>query len=316
MPRSILVSRYLVALSVVLGIASAAGAWNNKGHMVVARIAWNDLKPEERAKVIGILKAHPHFEEFLKSERPANMTEDEWVFLRAATWADWVRSGPEPRKAFSVPKRHFIDHPFVVPGSRVTPPKLDEENAVNGITNQKAVAMKDANREKRAVAVTWLFHLVGDLAQPLHAATRYSDEFPEGDKGGNLAMVRIHGGGVVRLHPFWDGLLGNSASRSSILGTVAEIESLVADNADAVKTDLTANRTPGEWSKESFTLALKFAYEDGNLKPANADNKPEPFAIPTTSTNYAKNAGDTARLGAYKGGKRLSQVLREVLAEN
>jgi hypothetical protein len=176
--------------------------------------------------------------------------------------------------------------------------------------------MKDADREKRAVAVTWLFHLVGDLAQPLHAATRYCNDFPEGDKGGNLAMVRIHGGGVIRLHAFWDGLLGNSVSRSSILGTVTEIESLVADNADAVKADLESTKTPEEWSRESFRLAVKFAYEDGNLKPANADDDPEPCSIPTTSARYARYAGDSARLGVYKAGKRLAQVLRAVFAEN
>lgn len=146
--------------------------------------------------------------------------------------------------------------------------------------------------------------------------SRYSDEFPSGDKGGNIAMVRIQGGGIVRLHPFWDGLMGNTVSRSSILGKVREIESLVADNADAVKADLETNKTPEEWSKESYKLAVKFAYEDGCLKPANADKKPEACDIPTTGMQYAQNAGQMARRAAYKGGKRLAQVLKEVLAEN
>jgi len=309
------VKRFVVALLTLTAVASTAGAWNNKGHMVVARIAWNDLKPEERAKVIDLLKAHPHYEAFLKGDRPDSFTEDEWVFLRAAIWADWVRSGPAERKEFNIPKRHFIDHPFLVEGSRVIPPKLDEENAVSGIKTQKDLAMKDADRERRAVAVAWLFHLVGDLAQPLHAATRFSDEFPQGDKGGNTAMVRINGGGVVRLHPFWDGLLGNSVTRASILGTVSEIESLVRDHADAVKTDLEA-KTPEDWSKESFKLALKFVYEEGTLKPANADGNPVQCDIPVTGAKYATNAGETARLGAYKAGKRLALVLREILSEN
>jgi hypothetical protein len=110
--------------------------------------------------------------------------------------------------------------------------------------------------------------------------------------------------------------MGNSVSRSSILGTVKEIESLVVDNADAEKEELETNKTPEEWSKESYKLAVKFACEDGCLKPANADMKPEACDIPTTGMKYAQNAGQTARLGAYKGGKRLAQVLREVLAEN
>ena len=120
-----------------------------RGHMVVARIAWKELKPEERAKVIDILKAHPHYDEFLKAERPANIPEDEWVFMRAATWADWVRGGPDSRK-YNVPKRHFIDHPFVALGSSVKPPKMDEENAVSGIIAGKKQVMTETDREKRA----------------------------------------------------------------------------------------------------------------------------------------------------------------------
>ena len=51
--------RFIVSLIALCGIVSSASAWNNQGHMVVARIAWNELKPEERTKVIDILKAHP-----------------------------------------------------------------------------------------------------------------------------------------------------------------------------------------------------------------------------------------------------------------
>jgi hypothetical protein len=244
------------------------------------------------------------------------MPEDQWVFLRAAMWADWVRSGPAARRKFDIPKRHFINHPIVVERSSVTPPKIDDENAVSGILSQKKVAMRDADREKRAVAMTWLFHLVGDLAQPLHTVNYYSDEFPKGDKGGNSAMVRIHGGGIVRLHPFWDGLLGNSVSRASILGTVKEIESLVADYADAVKCDLETKKTPEEWSKESYKLALKYAYEDGNLKPADADKKPEPCAISTTGEKYATSAGQVARVGPYKARQRTIHAVRRAHSRN
>jgi hypothetical protein len=75
------VKRFIVALIALCEIASSASAWNNKGHMVVARVAWNELKPEEQAKVIDILNAHPHYEEFLKGQRPL-FPEDERVFLR------------------------------------------------------------------------------------------------------------------------------------------------------------------------------------------------------------------------------------------
>ncbi|HSQ57260.1 MAG TPA: S1/P1 nuclease, partial [Gemmata sp.] len=221
-------NEYLVALTALAGICSSASAWNDNGHMTVARIARNELKPEERTKAIDILKSHPHYTEYLKGQKPANMSEDEWVFLRAATWADWVRSGPADRRRYNVPNRHFINLPIVVEGSGITPPKPNDENVVSGIKKQKDEAMTGGDRVNRAVAVTWLFHLVGDIHQPLHCTNLYSKDFPKGDRGGNLAKVRISGGGIVQLHSFWDGLLGTSTSPSSILGMVKEIDDLAA----------------------------------------------------------------------------------------
>ncbi len=299
---------------ILLFVPSAADAWNNKGHMTVARLAWNELSADERGKIVAILRSHPHIDEFLRADRPANFLEDEWIFLRAATWADWVRNHHQAE--FSKPDRHFIDLPFVVPGSGITPPALKEENAVNGIKEQKKIASNAGDRTMRGIAVTWLFHLLGDIHQPLHTVTRYSNNFPTGDRGGNLAMVRVHGGSVVQLHPMWDGLLGTSTTRSSILGTVAEVDSLAADNSEVIAADLTAHTTADEWAKESFALAVKVAYEDGNLHPANVDDHPESSEIPDTKANYAENAGKTARLCAAKGGKRLAQLLKEVLANN
>lgn len=107
--------------------------------------------------------------------------------------------GPPERKKFSVPDRHFIDMPFVVEGSGIKPPALKEENAINGIIKQKDKA-RGGDQIERAAATTWLLHLVGDIHQPLHASTRYSENFPTGDRGGNLAMVRINSGATRPFH--------------------------------------------------------------------------------------------------------------------
>jgi S1/P1 Nuclease len=307
------VKRHCLALIVLLAAASTCHAWNNKGHMTVARLAWNELTEAERAKILDILKAHPHLDEFLRADRPDNFSEDEWVFLRAATWADWVKNH---HQKFSVPARHFIDTPYVAKGSQVTPPALGDENVVSGIKSQKKAAVSGGNQADRAVAVTWLLHLVGDIHQPMHTISLYSDDFPTGDRGGNLAMVRINGRGIVRLHPMWDGLFGTSTTRSSILGTVAEVRSVAEDNASAIAGDLKAHPNPDDWAKESYLLAIKVAYLDGKLQPANVNNEPDHSDIPAVDDDYARNAGKTAQLCADKGGKRLAQVLRDVIKNN
>jgi hypothetical protein len=84
--------RKVVTLGLLLIVSTPAFAWNDKGHMVAARLAWKKLTEEERSKVLEILKKHPHYVEFLTTKRPDGFSEDEWDFMRAATWPDWVRT--------------------------------------------------------------------------------------------------------------------------------------------------------------------------------------------------------------------------------
>ena len=127
--------------------------------------------------------------------------------------------------------------------------------------------------------------------------------------------MRIEGRGVIQLHHFWDGLLGNSVTRSSILGTAHEVESLGSESAAAMSDDLATNTTPEQWAKESNALAVKIAYLNGKLEPANSQDHPDDAEIPLVKQEYAENAGETARMCAYKGGKRLAAILKKLVRE-
>ena len=78
--------KLILSLVTLLFLSSPAMAWNDKGHMVVAKLAWDRLTPAERTAAIGILTAHPHYKEFLAVGRHDNIPDDQWVFMRAATW--------------------------------------------------------------------------------------------------------------------------------------------------------------------------------------------------------------------------------------
>ena len=308
-------TRFALAVLLLLVGTSAADAWNDLGHMTVARLAWQELTADERGRVVGFLKSHPHAEEFLTAKRPDAIPEDEWVFLRAATWADWVRSNHA--KDYHVGERHYINYPVKMPGSSVAAPEPDElaENIVSGIGKQLKAATAGGDQGARAVALTWLFHLVGDIHQPLHAVALFGDTFPTGDRGGNLSTVRIAGGGVVKLHQFWDGLLGSTVSRAEILAAALKATKL-ADGDAAVAKDLAAHTTPVAWAKEAAAVAKAVAYRDGELKPANTADRPADADIPTAPDDYAPKAGEAARRGVYKAGKRLAEVLRQVIKAN
>jgi hypothetical protein len=305
---------FLIGLAILL-MPWPAQAWNDKGHMVVARLAWKELTPDQRAKVLAILQKHPHYEEFLKAKRPDTIPEAEWIFMRAATWSDWVRNGPPARRRYHMGPAHYIDYPILAPGTTATPEPIPEQNIVAQIAASK-VFVKNGNQEEQAIHLCWIFHLVGDIHQPLHCVTFYSDNFPEGDRGGNRSKLRIQNRGFIRLHPFWDSLLGTATTLTSLDSSISEIEALLQKQPDIIADDLTNHQKPDEWAQEGLALAKRLIYQDGKIQPANNDKKPTPEEVPVVSEDYAKESGQAARFCVAKAGKRLAATLRELLGDS
>jgi len=54
-----------------------------------------------------------------------------------------------------------------------------------------SVKIRTGTDEEKEIYLTWLLHLIGDIHQPLHCTAVFSEQFPNGDKGGNDAFVRI-----------------------------------------------------------------------------------------------------------------------------
>ena len=133
--------------------------------------------------------------------------------------------------------------------------------------------------QRRAVGLCWLFHLIGDLHQPLHVIALIDDaRFPaatHGDRGGNELAVVVSGTRPTRLHSYWDGALGYDASYGNVIAIAKALRDnppLPANDAASLlgQTDFTA------WAQESYQLAVKYVYLDGHLpivawKPAYND---------------------------------------------
>jgi hypothetical protein len=70
----------------------------------------------------------------------------------------------------------------------------------------------------------------------------FSEQFPNGDKGGNDAFIRIRTS-PVKLHAFWDGLLGNSTTGGAINSDVREIEAAMKEKAADIQKEIDAHQT-------------------------------------------------------------------------
>jgi hypothetical protein len=303
----------ILPVLVLLAIPVPGYCWNNTGHMVTARLAWRELNDGQKSSAIKILKKHPHYVEFLKAKQPSGYSEDEWVFLRAATWPDWVRSHHKAKYHHAT--WHYINYPFVAPDSKIDPdkhqPPKDEENIVRQL-NFAIKKVKIGNQEDQAIYLCWILHLVGDIHQPLHTTAFFSDAFPDGDRGGNLAYVVLRdGANKTKLHPMWDGLLGKSTSVSAIERVVKQVKDLPKKDQDQIKQSVEDNKSVESWAKESFEIAKQSSYLDGKLPIGDEDE--DAGEIEVAPADYVQKSGHVARVQIAKAGLRLATTIAEVL---
>lgn len=301
---------YALAFSLA---CDAAFGWSEVGHRAVASLAYALTGPGKRSEVADLLRRHPRFDEDFAAMMPAEVRDggremqDEWIFQQAAYWPDIARGIPGsetegPRATFNRPTWHYVNQPlFLTPADRealdgrlsanlaydvpTDPSLLPRMNVVQAIRHATSVA-GDASRPEaeRAVQVAWLFHLVGDVHQPMHSTALFSEgRFPEGDKGGNLIKTRPDD----NLHAVWDRFPGGEGERK--VGTYADFlaakemaAGLLADQTTKeIGERAVPDRDVAAWLAESRELAVSVAYTPAvlahvrALPPAAGEATPE-----------------------------------------
>jgi hypothetical protein len=295
--------------------ALPACAWNDAGHRIVARIAWDKLTPEQRQKAIDILSKHPKYAEDLQAAVPEGAdkaTHDAVVFAKAATWPDMVKSRRDEQKD-DHRVWHYIDYPVTFGPIDSQPPKIsaawdpaedpDPKNIVHAL-HKNATDVKNTagavTAEDRAKALCWVLHLVGDIHQPLHDASLYSARYPNGDRGGNA--IKVKGAASRELHGVWDSMLSRSTSAEFIAGFAKDLAEKYKPDPEELKvTDFE------KWSLEGNRIAKEVAYDGGKL-----DNPPEDGVYPL-DRNYLDRAKEVARKRAELAGERLAILLADLL---
>jgi hypothetical protein len=233
--------------------------------------------------------------------------------MKASYWPDWVRSNHS--EEFNQPTWHYVSVAFVPARSKF---RADFPCAQPNIVTQIPAcieAIRDGETNRRAVYLCWLIHLVGDIHQPLHCASLWTEDVPEGDRGGNLSWARIVDGLPARLHFTWDALLGDDTLPATIQDTVADLGRLEQDQAASIDAELSSNPTSADWAREGLALATEHAYLNGDLRPAHGEMCPADDLVPTLSTTYLQNAQGVARLRAVKAGRRLSASVATALKQ-
>jgi S1/P1 Nuclease len=259
----------VIASLVLLTLADCplpAFAWNIPGHMLSAAIAYQVLRQENPAtieNVKAVLEKHPWYANQWQARlRDVSVADDGLLlFMQAARWTDDIRTGD---KAQNRPRWHYINFPFKPEGqpASVQIREPDPVNILTAMAENESVVKNGNDREQRAIALAWLFHLVGDIHQPLHTAQLFTIEYPQGDRGGNEICVRVtQSGQPMDLHRFWDGVITSSADQTRLRNAATEIR----NRPGFAKSQLTELQDSSAEAlvKESFEIATKIAYRNG-----------------------------------------------------
>ena len=298
----------------LLCLATTALAWNDAGHMTIAEIAWRALSPAQRDQASSVLKQHPHYAELLAAQVPPGVNTNEWVFLKASTWPDMVRPGgdahapkPDYITHYHHGDWHYVNLPYVssTDTGRVTgvAPPPGQPNVVERLAAMEAILRAAGEpASNKAVALCWYLHLVGDIHQPLHCVAWFSQEYPDGDAGGNKVAIKPHGR-VMKLHAYWDQVLGNDATYP-----------VVAHRADRLMTEMNGIVGTGSdyaaWAREGLGTAGHSVYLDGHLAHAVWRQGITADQVPTLNPGYEEGAYTAARRRAWTAGVRLGQMLQ------
>jgi hypothetical protein len=318
---------WATAAVVALTLTSApAEAWNARGHMVTAALAWEQMTPAARARASALLRLNPQYDDWVSGVSAAN--RDKVAFIVAATWPDRIRGlkcdsrTPPPcyrDEGYTPPDAsadlnigyadmrlrrywHFKDLAFSPDGTETK--EAFAHNAETQIVMFEA-ALGDASLadEAKSFDLAWLLHLVGDVHQPLHAVSRFTNATPNGDNGGGLVKICLPQAANCNtrqssaLHSFWDGAIGTSESPASAITKAASMPHITFGEA-------VLDSMPSVWIAESFELARIVTYADP-IGPGRG-----PYRL---TDQYRARAGSTAEHRIILGGARLARMLNRRL---
>jgi hypothetical protein len=158
----------LLIISIILPLKSFA--WGKQGHSIVAEVAFNYLDANTKSNLLKYLEG-------MSIEDASNWMDD----MRDDHSYDYMK----PYHYVNFEKGSIVK---VNPGNNLLSVLT---TTINDLKNYKSFT-----KEEIKTKLCILFHLIGDLHQPLHVG--YGD-----DKGGNTMQINYNGYGT-NLHSFFD----------------------------------------------------------------------------------------------------------------
>jgi nuclease S1 len=280
---------------VCLFFAFPGFGWWGTGHRAIARVAAARLLPAAQARVAALLQV----------KNTTSSVAD--AMAAASTWADDVKAQSHTGRW------HFID--IALEDSRDDLPKRcphrDCITARIHLFEEEISSGRDAVRAHHVKALKYLIHLIGDVHQPLHAAS-------DADQGGNCEQITPFGD-ARNLHALWDGGFVRAIDPSDI--RLARKLDLYIRRLEPEVVKNWSSGTAEAWAWESHEIAQKVIYGrlhiplEPVLFPKSCDDAPIEIRTfrPAVDSLYVNDMKPVVRDQLAKAGLRLAAVLNRTL---
>lgn len=254
----------IAACAALLALSPApALAWGKTGHRVVGQIADAHLSSKARAAVKRILGTE--------------------TMAEASNWPDFMKSDPSPFWQKTASPWHYVTIPTGETYAQVGAPP--EGDAIAALERFSATLQdRKASLDDKRMALRFVIHICGDLAQPLHNGNGT-------DRGGNDLKVTWFGK-PTNLHSVWDSLLVDDEQLS-----FSELAAWL--NARVTPADVRrwSSSDPAVWMADSVTVR---------------DQLYPPAGETALSYRYVYENTPRMELQLEKGGLRLAAYLNRL----
>lgn len=220
-------------------------AWGKAGHYVIAAIAYQHLTPATKQVVDRYSRS------FSRSRSPQTR------FIMMSYWADTLKQ--QGVDDFS--KWHYLPYPYIQQG--VEGKRYPRKSLMWAVRYNEYQLQHNRSEKKRARALAFLVHIVGDAHQPMHCINLFNKRFPRGDSGGNAYKIKAKAGDS--LHEFWDNgggmLVMKRQSYRRYMKRINELAKQLQQQHpwQTMQSQMT-EQNPKVWTQDGYQLAVKDAY--------------------------------------------------------
>ncbi len=279
-------------------------AWWDPGHLVTAMIAYKLLDKDVQKKVDKFVKILRRDYKYINH------------FVALAAWPDDLKA--EEVRCYN--SMHYTDIPYNPHGVALPPrPEIDVLWSIRQATS--VLKSKKARDIEKARQLAFLMHFVGDIHQPLHSTSMFTNSHPGGDAGGNFYRLA---GEWSNLHKLWDDGCGYLSAYNDInpYGKPKEpLSKTELDRLDKLASELMAaypeeslpgvdNLDPDFWALESHKLAIDYAYRGVVSMEGDRKKRLKPKTVP--SEYYKKQGQEVVRKQLALAGYRMAKMLNQV----